>query len=329
LLRRTVIKAAAGAALTACSPAPPKPAGGRTRLRFATDWRAQAEHGGFYQAVADGLYADGGLDVSIVQGGPSVNVPQLVAAGAVELGLGSSSFMALNMVRAGAPGKAVMACFQKDPQVLICHPRDDISALADMKGKPILLSDAALGATWPWLKARFGFVDDQVRKYTYSLAPFLADRSLIQQGYVTSEPFALAKAMPVPPEVYLLADEGYPPYAALVLAGERLIADNPQAVGAFVAATREGWRRYLNEDAAAADALILTDNPDMTPQLLADARGALKARGLLDSGDAAAGGIGAMSEVRWRDFHATMSGLGIYPDDLDWRAGFTLDFLKA
>src|SRR3954471_16109750 len=162
-----------------------------TKIRFVTDWKAQAEHGGFYQALAEGLYAKRGLDVKILQGGPDVNVPQLLAGNAADFGMGSNSFISLNMLKQGIPVKAVMAIFQKDPQVLMSHPRRDINSLADMKGKPILVSAAATTAFWPWLKAKFGFSDRQIRKYTYNLAPFLVDPNAIQEGYLTSEPFTV------------------------------------------------------------------------------------------------------------------------------------------
>ncbi len=204
--------AAVGAAgLSACgrSEAPVDEAG-RIRLRFATDWRAQAEHGGFYQALASGAYEKRGLNVQIVQGGPGVNVPQLLASGAVELGMGSNSFIPMNLVAEGAPVKAVAAFFQKDPQVLIAHPDPALKTIADLKGRPILLADASITAFWVWLKAKYGFTDDQVRKYTFNPAPFLADKRAVQQGYLTSEPYTIEKEAGFAPRVFLLADEGYP-----------------------------------------------------------------------------------------------------------------------
>ena len=173
MLRRTFLFCVAALAIA-------QPASAATPIRFVTDWKAQAEHGGFYQAVADGLYAQRGLDVKIIQGGPSVNVPQLLAGGAADFGMGSNSFISMNLVKQGLPLKAVMAVFQKDPQVLMSHPRRDINSIADMKGKPILISSASTTAFWPWLKARFGFNDRQMRKYTYNLAPFILDPNAIQ-----------------------------------------------------------------------------------------------------------------------------------------------------
>jgi NitT/TauT family transport system substrate-binding protein len=299
------------------------------RVSFATDWRAQAEHGGFYQAIARGFYREAGLDVRIRQGGPSVNVAQLVAAGAVDFGLGSNAFISMNLAAEGAPVRAVMAVFQKDPQVLITHPREDIASLADMRGQPIMISDATIGAFWVWLKARFGFQDSQIRRYTFNLAPFLVDPHAIQQGYLTSEPWSIAQALGVEPQVFLLADEGYPGYAALVLANERLIETQPQLVQAFVQATARGWQDYLHGDPAPGNELILKDNPEMTPALLQHAIEQMHAYGLVDSGDAARHGIGTMSAARWREFHASMAEQGIYPATLDPSLAYTLAFVDA
>jgi NitT/TauT family transport system substrate-binding protein len=323
--RKTLGAGLAGlAALAACGPENPKPTNGKTRIRFATDWRAQAEQGGFYQAVARGFYADKGLDVALIQGGPAVNVPQLLAAGAIEMGLGSNAPLVLSMVQIGAKAKAVMASFQKDPQVLITHPRPDVKSLADMKGKPIMLADASINAFWPWLKAKYGFSDDQVRKYTFNAAPFLADKTAIQQGYVTSEPYTLKTQGKIDPQVFLLADSGYPGYAAMTLVSDRFLGDNPKAVRDFVAATIAGWQDYLHGDSAPGDALIVKDNPDMTPDLLAQARAKLLSYGIVEAGD---GQIGQMSMARWGEFFKVMSDAGVYPKDLDWQSGLDLSFL--
>jgi NitT/TauT family transport system substrate-binding protein len=318
--------------LAACSPAK-KPAAsdsagaGPTVIRFATDWRAQAEHGGFYQALATGEYKKRGLDVTIVQGGPGVNVPQLLAAGAVEMGMGSNGFLVLNLAQQGVPVKAVAAYFQKDPQVLMAHPDQGIKTIADLKGHPILLSDASVGAIWPWLKAKYGFGDDQVRKYTFNSAPFLADKRAAEEGYVTSEPYTLEKQAGFKPVVFLLADNGYPGYANMVLAPDSLIAKNPAAVKAFVAATAKGWHDYLYGDPRPGDALIRKDNPEMTQDVLDQAREKMRSYGLVDSGDAKTGGIGAMTDARWKTAFDTAASHGVYPQRLDYKRAYTLQFL--
>jgi NitT/TauT family transport system substrate-binding protein len=326
LTRRNIVSGSmAGVlALSACGPSNQTPAKGKARIRFATDWRAQAEQGGFYQAVARGFYADKGLDVALIQGGPAVNVPQLLAANAIEMGLGSNAPLVLSMVQAAAKARAVMASFQKDPQVLITHPRPDIKTLADMKGKPIMLADASINAFWPWLKAKYGFTDDQVRKYTFNAAPFLADKNAIQQGYVTSEPYTLKTQGKIEPQVFLLADSGYPGYAAMTLVSDTFLASNPQAVRDFVSATIAGWKDYLRGDPAPGDALIIKDNPDMTPDLLAQAREKLLAYGIVEAGD---GQIGAMTMERWEAFFKLMSEAGVVPKDLNWQSGIDLSFL--
>ncbi len=321
---------AATAALSACGRSEaPVDDDGRVRLRFATDWRAQAEHGGFYQALASGAYEKRGLNVQIIQGGPTVNVPQLLASGAVELGMGSNSFIAMNLVAEGAPVKAVAAFFQKDPQVLIAHPDPSLKSIADLTGRPILLADASVNAFWVWLKAKYGFTDDQVRKYTFNLAPFLADERAVQQGYLTSEPYTIEKEAGFTPKVFLLADEGYPSYATMVLAPTAFARDNAQALRSFIAASAEGWRDYIQGDGKAADALIRRANPDMTQDVLDQARAKLKANGIVDGGDAALYGLGAMTAERWQAFFEVTSEAGVYPPNLDWRQAFTTQYLPG
>jgi NitT/TauT family transport system substrate-binding protein len=320
---------ALAALVCACAPAADTDevtgAEGLTTIRFATDWRAQAEHGGFYQALATGEYEKRGLKVEIIQGGPGVNVPQLLAAGAVDMGMGSNSFIVLNLAQEKAPVKAVAAFMQKDPQVLIAHPDQGVETIADLKGRPILLSDASVTAFWVWLKAKYGFTDDQVRKYTFNSAPFLSDKRVAQQGYVASEPYTIEKEAGFAPKVFLLADNGYPGYATMVLARDELIAENPDAVRAFVEGSIAGWRSYLEGDPAPGDALIKADNPEMTQDVLDQARDKLKSYGIVDGGEPAM--IGRMTEARWTEFLDMAKTQGVYPADLDGSSAYTLDFL--
>jgi NitT/TauT family transport system substrate-binding protein len=316
--------------LTACSDAEaPVDEQGRVRIRFATDWRAQAEHGGFYQALASGAYERRGLNVQIIQGGPGVNVPQLLASGAVELGMGSNSFIPLNLVAEGAPVKAVAAFFQKDPQVLIAHPDPALETIADLAGRPFLLADASITAFWVWLKAKYGFTDDQVRKYNFNPAPFIADERAVQQGYLTSEPYTIRKEAGFEPRVFLLADEGYPSYATMVLAPDGFARDNATALRSFIAASAEGWRDYMRGDPAEANALIRQANPEMTQDVLDQARAKLSEYGIVDAGDAALYGLGTMTVDRWRAFFEVTSQSGVYPPDLRWRDAFTDAFLPG
>lgn len=298
-------------------------------VTFATDWKAQAEQGGFYQAKALGLYEKAGLDVTIRGGGPGVNIPQLLGAGAIDFGMGSNSFIPLNMVRAGVPAKAVMAVFQKDPQVLITHPRPDIQNLADIKGKPVMIADASVNAFWVWLRSKYGFEDRQIRKYTFNLAPFLVNAEAIQQGYVTSEPYTISTRGGFDPQVFLLSDYGYPSYAAMVLAQNRLIEDKPEIVQAFVNATIEGWRSYVYGDPTPGNNLIYAANPDMTPDIVEQAIEQMRERGMVLGDDSTIGRLGHMDPARWQAFFEVMSESGVYRQDLDWRAAFTTDFIKS
>ncbi|WP_454758976.1 ABC transporter substrate-binding protein [Caulobacter segnis] len=313
------------ALLAACSPAKKEEAApaGVTKLKLATDWRAEAELGGYYQALATGEYKKRGLDVTLIQGGPAVNVPQLLATNAVDVGVGSNSFIVMNLAKEGTPVKAVAAFMQKDPQVLIAHPDQGIKSIADMKGRPILLSDASITAFWIWLKAKYQFTDAQVRKYNYSSAPFLADKRVIQQGYATSEPYLIEKEGKIKPAVFLLADSGYPAYGSMALVPDSLIAKNPAAVQAFVEATAAGWKSYLYGDAKPGDAAILKDNPEMTQDVLDQAREKMRSYGIVGK-DAE---IGQMSDARWAEFFKVASEQGVYPKDMDFKKAYSLQFL--
>ncbi|HEX9475990.1 MAG TPA: ABC transporter substrate-binding protein, partial [Candidatus Dormibacteraeota bacterium] len=214
------------------------------KLTMGTNWKAQAEHGGYYQAVATGLYRKAGLDVTIRMGGPQINHPQLLAAGAIDFNMGSNCFSALNYVKNNIPMLCVGTVFQKDPQVLVAHAGQGNDSLAALKGKPIMISQPARAGYWQFLRIKFGYTDDQIRTYTFNMAPFLADKSAIQQGFVTSEPYKLEQAG-AKIVVHLLADGGYSSYATTIETSAKLVNDKPDVVQRFVNGTIEGWYSYL------------------------------------------------------------------------------------
>jgi NitT/TauT family transport system substrate-binding protein len=296
-------------------------------VTFGTDWKAEAEHGGYYQAIAAGIYKRYGLEVTLRPGGPQVNHAQLLAAGVLDFNIASNSFVSLNFVRENIPMVAVAAIFQKDPSVLIAHPGEGEDSLAALKGKPIMIGSDTRVTSWQFLKQKFGYTDDQIRPYAFSVAPFLADPKAIQQGYLTSEPFTIEKEG-VQPVVLLLADAGYSGYGGLIETSAKLATEKPDLVQRFVDASIEGWYSYLHGDPAPGNALIKQDNPEMTDALLAYGIGKMKEYGVVDGGDAKASGIGAMTEARWRDFFDTMVKAGLYPADTEFEKAFTLRFVN-
>lgn len=297
------------------------------KLTFQSNWRAQAEHGGYYQAVATGLYAKQGLDVTLKPGGPQINNPQLLAASAIDFSMGSDSFNGLNFVRNNIPLVVVGSMFQKDPRVLLAHPGQGNDSLAALKGKPILIASASRNNYWQFLRAKYGYTDDQIRAYTFNMAPFLADKAAIQQGFLTSEPLKMQQAG-IQPVIHLLADNGYVSYATTLETRLQLVQEKPDVVQRFVNATIEGWYSYIYGDRTAANALIRKDNPEMSDEQLAYSHAKMKEYGIVDSGDALKLGIGAMTAARWKEFADTMVKAGVYPADLDVSKAYTLQFVN-
>jgi NitT/TauT family transport system substrate-binding protein len=319
LLISAVLGAAAGLACTDNATA--------ETVSFGTDWKAEAEHGGYYQAIATGIYRQHGLEVTLRQGGPQVNHAQLLAAGRLDFNLAPNSFGPLNFTAENIPMVAVAAIFQKDPSVLIAHPGQGNDSLAALKGKPIMIGSDTRITSWTFLKTKFGFTDDQIRPYTFSVAPFLADPNAVQQGYLSSEPFTI-EAQGVRPVVLLLADAGYSSYGSLIQTSDKLVQEKPDVVQRFVDASVEGWYSYLYGNPTPANELIKRDNPEMTDALLAYGVAKIKEYGIVDSGDAKTKRIGAMTEERWRDFFDAMANAGVYPKGLDFHKAYTLQFVN-
>ena len=305
----------------------PAAASAQDKVSLGTDWKAEAEHGGYYQAIATGIYAKYGLQVELRQGGPQVNHSQLLAAGRLDFDEEPNSFLPLNFVKESIPMVAVAAMFQKDPMVLIAHAGVGNDSLAALKGKPIMIGADTRVGPWLFLKAKFGFTDDQIRPYNFNIAPFMADQNAVQQGYLTSEPFLVEKAGGKP-QVFLLANEGYATYASVIETSLKMVQEKPDLVQRFVNASIEGWYSYLYGDPSPANALIKKDNPEETDELLAYAIKKIKENGVVDSGDSLKLGIGAMTENRWKDFHAVMSQQGLYAADLDYKKAYTLQFVN-
>lgn len=275
-------------------------AGAQESFTYMTNWYAQAEHGGFYQAVATGIYKKYGLDVTVKMGGPQVNILQLMAAGQSDCIMGSSDLQMMIARSSGLPVVTLASVFQKDPQVLIAH--EDVKTLDDLKGKTILIAPAAHRGYWLWLKGKYGLQDSQTRPYTFNIQPFVADKNTVQQGYLTSEPFAVQRAG-VKANTFLLADHGWPSYATTISCMEDTVKGRSKAVAAFVKGSMEGWKSYL-ADPAPGNALIKKDNPKMSDEQLAYSVAKLREMGIVTGGEAARAGIGSMNDARIKQSYA-------------------------
>ena len=295
------------------------------KFTYMTNWYAQAEHGGFYQAVATGIYKKYGLDVTVKMGGPQVNILQIMGAGQADCIMGSSDLQMMRARDNGLPVVTLAAIFQKDPQVLIAH--EDVKSMEDMKGKDIFIAASAQQGYWAWVKSKFGLTDAQTKPYTFNIQPFLANKNAVQQGYLTSEPYAIQKAG-AKANVFLLADQGYPSYATTISCMEKTVADRTKAVSDFVKASAEGWKSYL-ANPAPGNELIKKDNPNMTDDQLAHSVAKLKEMGIVGSGDAARSGIGIMTEARMKaNYDFLVSQKFIDPAKVDIAKAYRLDFVK-
>jgi NitT/TauT family transport system substrate-binding protein len=298
------------------------------KVSFGTNWLAEAEHGGFYQALADGTYRHYGLDVTIVPGGPNVNNRLLLPVGKLDFYMSANSLQSFDAVAQNIPTLAVAAMFQKDPQVLMAHPDQGIDKFEDLKQLTLFVSKEGLASYFQWLKADFGFSEAKVKPYTSNPQPFLADRRSAMQGYVTSEPYAIEKQAGFKPKIFLLADQGFDSYSTLVETRMDLVASKPDLVQRFVDASIIGWTRYLYGDNAAANALIKRQNPEMTDELLNYSITKMKEYGIVDSGDAASLGIGAMTAARMNSFFSKMVRAGVVKPSIDVGKAYTLQFVN-
>ena len=297
------------------------------KVSFGTNWVAQGEHGGFYQALADGTYKKYGLDVTIVPGGPNVNNRILLPVGKIDFFMSANSLQGFDAVAQNIPTVAVAAMFQKEPQVLLAHP-GQAEKFEDLKKLTLLVSAEGLQSYFKWLQAEFGFTQDKVKPYTFNPAPFLVDKQSAMQGYVTSEPFAIEKEGKFKPKIFLIADHGFNSYSTLIETRREVVEKKPGLVQRFVDASAVGWYNYLYGDNKAANALIRKHNPEMSQELIDYSIAKMKEYGIVDSGDALKDGIGAMNDARMASFFDKMVKAGVTKPNVDFRRSYTLQFVN-
>ena len=302
------------------------PAFSNDKVVFGLDWKAEAEYGGYYQALATGIYAKHGLDVTIQEGGPQINHMQLLLAGRLDFNLGGGR--AIEFAAEKLPFLAVAALFQRDLAVLMTHPGVGNDTFESLRGKPVMLGADSRNGWWRFLAAKYGYADSQIRPYTYNLAPFLSDKQAVQQGYVSNEPFLIRDKAGFDPTVLALPDAGYLGYANILTTSQKLVDTNPALVQRFVDSSIEGWYSYLYGDPAPAHASIRKANPEMPEALIDFGRATMISRGTVDSGDTKTLGIGAMTDARWKAFYESMVAVGVYKPGVDLSKAYTLQFIN-
>ncbi len=296
------------------------------KVSFGTNWVAEAEHGGFFQALADGTYKKYGLDVTIVPGGPNDNNRMLLIAGKLDFFMAANTLMSFDAVANKVPVVTVAAIFQKDPQVFLTHPESKVQKLEELKPLTLFVSKEGITSYFQWLKSEYGFNEKQVKPYTFNSQPFIVDKQSAMQGYVTSEPFAIEKSAGFKPGIILLADYGFNTYSTLIETRRELIDKKPDLVQRFVDASLVGWYNYLYGDSNPGNAMIKKLNPEMTDELLAYSVSKMKEYGIVDSGDSLRDGIGAISDARVASFFDKMVRAGVVRGDIDYRKSYTLRF---
>jgi NitT/TauT family transport system substrate-binding protein len=303
------------------------PASALDKVTFGTNWLAEAEHGGYYQAVVDGTYAKYGLDVTILPGGPQANNGLLLAAGKIEFYMGGNLLLPFEAVEQNIPTIVVAADFQKDPQIFMSHPGVGLDKWTDLTKATAFVGKEGVASFYQWMKVAYGFKEENVKPYNFNAAPFIADKNSIQQGYLTAEPYEVEKQGGFKPNIFLLADQGYSTYATTIETRIDLVEKNPDLVQRFVDASAIGWYHYLYGDNSKANAAIKKDNPDITDAQIAFSIAKLKEYGIVDSGDTLTLGIGAITDARVKDFFDQMVKAGVVKADIDYKKAYTTKFV--
>ncbi len=298
------------------------------KVRFGTNWVAEPEHGGFYQASADGTYAKCGLEVEIQPGGPQVNNRAQMLAGKIDFHMGGNMLQAFSAQTEKIPLKVIAAFFQKEPQIFMTHPGQNLDTWESLKGIDLLIGNNGFQSFYQWMIAEHGFKAEQRKPYTFNPAPFLANKRSGQQGYVTSEPFAIKTKGGFMPNVFLLADYGFNTYSTTVEVMEETLKNKPAAVKCFIEGSIIGWLNYLYGDPSAGNKIIQKHNPDMSNAQIAFSIETMKKHGIVDSGDTLKLGIGAMTAARHKSFYDKMVAAGVADKNVDVAKTYMLDYVN-
>jgi NitT/TauT family transport system substrate-binding protein len=293
--------AAAGQAGSTAATAKPAPA----KVKLALDWIPEPQFGGFYAARESGAYARHGLEVEVLGGGAGAPVAQMVATGQVEFGTTGADAVLIARAR-GVDLVPLFAVYQTTPHAIMAHASRGATTLAQVFSSGTVAMEPGLAYAL-FLKKKYGFDKVKVVPYDGGVARFLADKEFAQQCFLTSEPLA-ARKQGADPVVFKVADEGFNPYATVVVTRRELLKSSPERVRAFVQAVREGWRSYL-------------DNPKPTNELMAKlnttmdaetfAASAKAQEPLIETPETKVKGLGIMSRERWETLGQQLVELGL------------------
>ncbi|MEW1957855.1 ABC transporter substrate-binding protein [Kineococcus sp. NPDC059986] len=319
---------ASATALAACSGGTSRAgsaaASGRTPLSVVLGWYPTPESGGWFAAQEEGRFTDAGLDVTLQPGGPQVSGVQLVAAGRADVGIASAEDVVRSRSQ-GIPVVAVAALYQRNPVGVMVHADQGATSIDDLLDRTWVVQTGALGHAWV---ERVKGVTLKTRVYSGSIAEFLHDPALVQQGWPTNEAFTAQQAG-VPVTFFSYADTGYDPYNDVVFVREDTLQDRREDVRAFLQAGLTGWSGYLSDTAVAerANAAIRRENTELDEDALWFAWD--RQREFLVAGDGATTGLGAMTSQRWSDLVQAMDDLGGLQGDVDAAQVFTTDLLPT
>ncbi len=322
--RRGLIKSATmGGAALASGALASRAKAALPKIRVMTNYFASAEQGCFFQAKATGMYEQAGLDVDVLPGNPQFNAVQMLVAGEIDVLMGKDIQVLVGLEK-GVPTLGICALFQFDSTVVIT--RANVKSLAELRGRKIMVASSGRTTYWPWLKAKYGYSEDQMVPYTGNLQPFFADTDVAVIGVATGEPYRIRKQVPDMNE-FLLAKEGYPPYGAPLVTTPAFLASHREALEVFVRTTMEAWNSYFN-DPNPAFAAIKKESPSLEPDNLTFTVDVMRRTGQVASGDALTMGLGAMTAVRWEKTRDFLVRSGLLSPNTPWRQAFTTAIME-
>jgi NitT/TauT family transport system substrate-binding protein len=290
--------------------------GGTEKVTLLMNWFAQAEQGGYWQAQAAQTGKADGLDIEVQQGGPQIQTIPQVAAGKADFGVAQADELLLARAE-GVPVVEVFGGMDKYLQCLMFHPSAGIQDFSDISGHQVAVAPS--GGFWPYIKGHYHLQDVKEINFTGSLAEFKRNEDLVQQCFITSEPY-FARQEGIDFDTLLIAEAGYNPYSQGLFTSERVIKEEPDLVRKVVKAAQEGWRQFLADPAKSRD-LVLKVNKDMEQAPFDFAWKELK------DGDYFGDPIGGMTAERWDTMKKQLEEAGVLEKPVDVNSVWTDEFL--
>ena len=283
------------------------PAAALDQVSMQLKWKHQFQFAGYYAALEQGFYRDAGLDVSIREGGPDIDVTEAVATGKADFGVCSA-----NVLRDWTAGRRLVVLaviFQHSPAIILVPRRADISNVSELRGRTLM--DTPGSDEIAAMLKHEGVDYNALPRIAHQGDPrdLLAGKADAMVAYSTNEPFVLER-LGAAYRTFSPSTYGIDFYGDNLCTSEAEVNAHPERVAAFRAASLKGWAYAIAHKDATIDLILRSYSRKKSfDALLFEAEHTETLVGRDPDR------IGEQDPERWRGIARTYHNLGLIPDE--------------